>query len=213
MADMVVLEATKRTVTGKEVRHLRRDGLIPAVLYGPEFEAVHLQVPWIELRAALLAAGGSHIIQLNIEGDQYNALVRNVQRRPLRGDVLHVDFYRVRMDVVIRTEVPVVLAGDVIAFEKRGGAILHEITSVLVECLPTVLPAQVAVDIDVLQNIGDQILAKDLPKLEGVIYHVDPDAVVVATTHLEAPEEEAEEAASAEPELIRRRAEDEEDEE
>src|SRR3990170_4798059 len=112
MAEMVVLEATKRTVIGKHVRHLRSDGMVPGVLYGPEFEAVQLQMPQIELRAALLAAGGSQIIQLNVDGEPYNALVRNVQRRPVRGELPPVDFYHVRMDVLIRNVVPVVLVGD-----------------------------------------------------------------------------------------------------
>jgi large subunit ribosomal protein L25 len=214
MAEMLVLEATKRTVIGKHVRHLRRNGIIPGVLYGPEFEPVQVQMPWVELRAALLAAGGSQIIELKVDGEPYTALVRNVQRRPLRSEVLHVDFYRVRMDVAIRTEVPVVLKGSVEAFEKLGGAILHEMNSVLVECLPTDLPAEVPVDISVLKQIGDVILASALPVLPGVTYHVEPNEVVVTTTYLErAAEEEVVAPEEAEPELIRRRPEEEEEEE
>ena len=216
MADKVVLEATKRELTGKQVRHLRVAGEVPGILYGPGFEPVPLKVTWVELRPALLAAGGSTIIDLNVDGDKYNALVRNVQRDPIRGEVTHIDFYRVRMDVAIRTEVPIVLEGDLDRFDDMDGTVIHELTSVMVECLPTDLPSEIVVDISGLQEIGDMILASGLPELPGVSYLINEDDVVVTTSYLrraaEEEEEAEEEAGGAEPELVRRR-EDEEDEE
>jgi large subunit ribosomal protein L25 len=137
MADTIVLEATKRDMTGKGVKKLRMQGIIPGVLYGPEFESVQVQVKWADLRPTLRTVGGSQIIMLNVDGENYNALVRDVQRAPLRGDVLHIDFYRVRMDVVIRTDVPLVLVGDHSAIEDAGGVISQEMSSIEVECLPT----------------------------------------------------------------------------
>lgn len=214
MADKIVLEATRRAVTGKKVRKLRAEGTIPGILYGPEFESIPLQIDWISLRLALLKAGGTQIIQLNVDGTEYNALVRKVQRTPLRNDiVLHVDFYRVRMDVVIRTEIPIVLFGDTDDLELAGGTVSHEMNSVLVECLPGDLPAEIRVDVSDLKTIGEMILAAALPELPGVTYHVEPDIVVVTTTYLQRPEEEeALEGGAAEPELVRRRAEEEDDE-
>jgi len=214
MADTIVLEATRRDLTGKQVKRLRAKGLIPAVLYGPQFEAVPITVEWASLRTALLQAGGSHLIQLRVNGEEHNALVRHVQREPLRGDVLHVDFYRVRMDVAIRTEVPIVLVGDRSAIEDAGGVINHEMTTVEVECLPVHLPEHVEVDVSALKEVGDHILASALPALPGVMYHVEPDQVIVSTTYLSRLEEEVEAPAAeaAEPELIRRRREEEEEE-
>jgi large subunit ribosomal protein L25 len=215
MAEKIVLEATKRAVLGKQVRQLRRKGLIPGVLYGPGFDSMPIQVDWLTLRPALLRAGGTQIIQLNVDGDEYNTLVRKVQRSPLRHDiVLHVDFYRVRMDVAIRTEIPIVLKGDVRELETLGGTINQEMNAVMVECLPGDLPHEIQIDISGLKQIGDMILASALPELPGVTYHVDPGVVVVTTTYLTRPEEEELAAAgAAEPELVRRRAEEEEDEE
>jgi large subunit ribosomal protein L25 len=217
MAETIVLEANRRQVIGKHVRRLRRDGVVPGVLYGPEFESLPVQMDEGALRAMLLEAGGSQIIQLKVEGETYNALVRGVQRAPIRGDLLHVDFYRVRMDVKIRTEVPVVLVGDVDAFEKIGGVIIHEMNSVEVECLPGDLPAEIPVEIVSLKEIGDMILASDLPKLPGVTYHnIEPNEVIVTTSYLQRleVEEEAEAAPEEEePELIRRRPAEEEEEE
>lgn len=213
MANPIVLEATKRELTGKQVKQMRAEGMIPGVLYGPTFDPVPLQVNWLELRPVLREAGGSHLIQLNVDGEQHNALVRQVQRDPIRGDVLHVDFYRVRMDVAIRTEVPVVLVGSAEAIEEAGGVVNHEVISVMVECLPGDLPAHVELDISALKEVGDSILASALPVLPGVAYLVDSGDVLVSTSYLTAAEEEEIEAeVSAEPELIRRREEEEEEE-
>jgi large subunit ribosomal protein L25 len=187
--------------------------MIPGVLYGPTFDPVPLQVNWLELRPVLREAGGSHLIQLNVDGEQHNALVRQVQRDPIRGDVLHVDLYRVRMDVAIRTEVPVMLVGSAEAIEEAGGVVNHEVISVMVECLPGDLPAHVELDISALKEVGDSILASALPVLPGVAYLVDSGDVLVSTSYLTAAEEEEVEAeVSAEPELIRRREEEEEEE-
>lgn len=211
MAEKIVLEATRREITGKHVRHLRAQGVIPGVLYGPAFESINLQIPWTELRPVLIQASGTKVIDLSVGGESYHALVRNVHRAPVRGDVLHVDFYRVQMDVVMRTEVPVILDGDIEAFEKKGGVIIHEMNSVLVECLPGDLPSEIRVSIASLNQIGDRLYASDLPVLPGVIYHVDAGDVVASTTYLESAEPEEAEGASAEPELIRRREEENEE--
>jgi large subunit ribosomal protein L25 len=217
MADTIVLEATKRDLTGKQVKQLRAKGLIPAILYGPQFESMPLMVDSILLRAALVEAGGSRLIQLRVNGEEYNALVRRVQREPLRGAVLHVDFYRVRMDVAIRTEVPIIVVGDQTAIQAAGGVVNHEMTMVEVECLPTNLPEHVVIDVSSLVEVGDHILASELAPLPGVIYHVEPNQVVVSTSYLSRLEEEEEVEAPAEeavePELIRPRREEEEEDE
>ncbi|MCL4239698.1 MAG: 50S ribosomal protein L25 [Anaerolineae bacterium] len=212
MANPIVLEATKRELTGKQVKQLRAEGLIPGVLYGPTFDPIPLQVNWLELRPVLREAGSSHLIQLNLGDERHNALVRLVQRNPLRGDVLHVDFYRVRMDVAIRTEVPLVLVGSAEALEEAGGVVNHEVISIMVECLPGDLPAHVELDISGLKEVGDVILATALPELPGVTYLVDSGELLVSTSYLTAAEEEETMGeVSAEPELIRRREEDEDE--
>ena len=213
MADPIVLEATKRELTGKEVKHMRAEGIVPGVLYGPTFDPMPLQVSWLALRPVLREAGGSHVIQLSIDGEQYPALVRQVQRHPIRGDVLHIDFYRVRMDVLIRTEVPVVLVGSAKTIEEAGGVVNHEVISVQIECLPGDLPARVEIDVTSLQEVGDSILASALPELPGVTYLVDSGDLIVSTSYLTvADEEEAEVEVSEEPELVGRREEEEDEE-
>lgn len=215
MTDKIVLEATKRELQGKKVRHLRRQGVIPGVLYGPTIDSVPLQMKWTDLRLVLKRAGGSTVIELALGDESYNALVRNVQRDPLRGDVLHVDFYRVRMDVAIRADIPIVTVGDARRIVELGGVVTQEMTTVMVECLPINLPSEIKVDIDVLQEIGDSIVAAQLPDLEGVQYFIHEDDVVVSSSYLEvlAEEEEEEEEelelGGVEPEVIGREEEEE----
>jgi large subunit ribosomal protein L25 len=215
MAEIIVLDATRRDMLGKQVKHLRAEGMIPGVVYGPTFDPLSVQVEWTELRPALRAAGGSHLIQLKVDGEEYyNVLVRAVQRDPIRGDVLHIDFYRVRMDVVLRTDVPVVLVGNDAAITKNNGVVMHEMTSIEIECLPGDLPAAVEVDLSLLKEIGDSIFVRDLPALPGVTYMASEEDIVVVTALLSIAEEEEEEeevAESAEPELIRAREEDEDE--
>jgi large subunit ribosomal protein L25 len=216
MAETMVLEVSKRDVQGKGVRHLRAEGIVPGVIYGPTFESLPVQVEWIKLRPVLRAAGGSHLIQLTVAGETHNTLVRDVQRDPIRGDVLHIDFYRVRMDVVLRTDVPVMLVGSDAAITKNGGIVSHEMTSLQVECLPANLPADFRVDLGMLKEVGDTILVGDLTPPPGVTILDSADNVIVSSSMLRLEtEEEAEEVEelfeSTEPELVRRREEEEDE--
>jgi large subunit ribosomal protein L25 len=217
MAETMVLEVSKRDVQGKHVRHLRAEGIVPGVIYGPTFESLPVQVEWIKLRPVLRAAGGSHLIQLTVEGETHNTLVREVQRDPIRGDVLHIDFYRVRMDVALRTDVPVSLVGSDAAITKNGGVVTHEMTTLQVECLPSDLPAMFEVNLSLLKEVGDTILVGDLTPPSGVVILDSADGVIVSSSmlRLEAEEEEEEEEElfeEAEPELVGRREEEEEEE-
>jgi large subunit ribosomal protein L25 len=217
MAETMVLEVSRRNVQGKHVRHLRAEGIVPGVIYGPTFESLPVQVEWIKLRPVLRAAGGSHLIHLTVDGETHNTLVREVQRDPIRGDVLHIDFFRVRMDVVLRTEVPVSLIGSDAAIVKNGGVVTHEMTTVEVECLPADLPALFEVDLSLLKEVGDMILVSDLTLPPGVTILESADSVIASSSmlRLETEEEAGEEgelAESAEPELVRRREEEEEEE-
>jgi large subunit ribosomal protein L25 len=216
MAEMIVLEANKREMAGKQVRKLRHAGIIPGVLYGPTFEAIPLQIEWTKLRPTLRQAGASQIIELHIDGETYNALVRDVQRAPLKGDVLHVDFYRVRMDVTIRTDVPINMVGSDEPMESIGGVIIQEMTTIEVECLPTDLPPEIQIDISDMTEIGEMRMVSDLPKPDRVTFMANDDDVVISSSYLERLVEEEEEELEEElfgeleePELVGREEEEE----
>ena len=214
MAETITLEATIRDVVGKQVRHYRRVGQIPATVYGREFEPVNLFVGEVELRQALTRAGGNHLIELRFGDQTHQALAREVQRHPLRGALLHVDFYRVDMDRPIRAEIPVVLVNESpIVASKEAIAILH-LNSVEIETLPANLPPSIEVDMSQLVAIGDQVTVGDLKLASTIKIITSMDDVVVKLDYAEAMETEVEEAigpVSAEPEVITAKKEEEEE--
>src|SRR5688572_10353464 len=110
MSDTITLEMKKRDVTGKQVRQLRREGLVPAVVYGPtRKDALSVMVDWATLRPVLLKAGGTEVVHIQVADENIPALIHTVQRHPVRGDVMHIDFYAVDMNTALHTSVHVLL--------------------------------------------------------------------------------------------------------
>jgi len=212
------LSAQVRTVIGKQVRRLRKEGWIPAVLYGPDAKSQPLQVPAAEAEAVIDQAGTSHLITLSISGESspLQVLVRGFQRDPIRRNLLHVDFYRVEMDKPITMEIPIVLVGSSPVVDRREGILLQGKQMLEIECLPRDLIEAVEVDLSALTEVDQQITVGDLVLPPTIRVLDDPDEMVVRVTPLEAAEEVEEEApapSEAEPELVRRRKVVEEEEE
>lgn len=196
MSDQIVLEASKRETLGKKVKAIRREGQVPAIVYGPGNDPLPIQMDHKELRNTLIHAGGTQLIDLKIGKEKISVLAREVQRDIIRGDILHVDFYRVSLDRVISAEVPVVLFNE--PEIVTGGMAFANLLlpSVLIEALPLDLPAQLEVDISGLIEIGDQLLIGDLDLPSEVIALGDPEEVLVKIDYavsLEVEEEEEEE--------------------
>ncbi len=216
MPEYVSLEVTPREVLGKKVKQLRRDGKVPVVLYGPGSETMSLTADGRALRQVLLEAGGTQLIELNVGGEKIPTLARDVQRDPLRGDILHVDFYRVSMDRPISADIPIVLVGENALVETGAAVLVHSLNTLSIEALPSSLMAMIEVDVGQLTEIGDQLLVRDLSVPEDVTILTDENELVVKLDYPQLAEEEEEEEEffleeAAEPELIRgRREEDEE---
>lgn len=219
MSENITLEANVREITGKKVKQLRRAGQIPAVIYGPEFENINLVIPELELRQTLAQAGGTQIIELHIGKDKMPALVKKVQRDPIRGDLLHVDFYHVAMDRVIRAEVPLLLVNEPPMVVRREAIATQILSSVEVEALPADFPPHIDVDISVLNEVGEHLLISDLYVPDTLTIIADPDELIVKLDYaqaLEVEEEEEEEllevvGAAGEVEVITERKEEEEE--
>ncbi|MBX3063112.1 MAG: 50S ribosomal protein L25 [Anaerolineae bacterium] len=205
MAQQYTLEAQPRTIIGKKVRFLRRQDLIPAVIYGVGGEPVHISCPRRPLEIVLGHAGGTHIINVSVDGASHATIVREVQRDVIRrSDIMHVDFLRVDLTKTMRTEVPIVLVGaPKLANELQ---LQQNITSIEVECLPTSIPEHIEVNIANLTTAGAHITVSDLPALDGVQLLADPTEVIVriATLAAQTEEEETTEAVVAEPEVVER---------
>ncbi len=209
MAEQYSLDAQARTVIGKQVKALRRQDLIPAVIYGAGGEPVHVSCPRRALEIVLAKAGGTHLINVTVDGSTHNAIVREVQRDKVKRTLLHVDFMRVDLSKKLRTEVPLVFVGE----PKLASDLLlsHNVQSIEVECLPTDIPDHIEVNMANLSQLGDQITVGDLTPITNVAYLSDPHEVLVrvetqstaASLEEEAAEAaEAAAAAPAEPEVI-----------
>jgi large subunit ribosomal protein L25 len=193
--EQVELTAEKRAVTGKQVRQLRREGWVPGVMYGHGFESVPLQFEERSLAHVLSRVGGSQLVGINIKGDKQPemALVRDVQRDPIRGNYLHVDFYRVMMTERLTAEVPLVTVGESPVTEAREGILLQGISSIEVECLPGDLVDAIEVDLSDLVEIDQGVYVRDLAVPAGIDVLTDIDEMIVRIVPLEAEEIEEEE--------------------
>jgi large subunit ribosomal protein L25 len=205
--EQIELKAERRAFTGRQVKRLRAEGFVPAVLYGSHVEATPIQLEGKALQKALAKAGGNVLIALQIGNKKpVLTLAREIQRDPIRHHILHLDFYQVVMTEKITAEVPLVFVGETPAI-KRGGILVHGLNTVEVQCLPADLPGSIEVDLSSLVEFHDMISVADLQVPPSVVIMSEPESVVA---RIEAPrlvEEEVEVAAAApaEPELVGKR--------
>jgi len=214
--DRVVLKATKRDISGKQVKALRRAGLLPAVVYGRHVEPLSITLDAHTASLALAKLTSSSLVTIELDGTQYPTLVREKQRNYVKDNLLHVDFLAVDLTENIRTNVRVEITGISPAVKDLNAVLVTNITVLEVECLPTDLPERFSVDISTLKNVGDGIRVGDLTVPENVRVLTDPDEMIVVTTFAKAEEEVApvtEGAAVEEPEVIEKGKKEEEGEE
>jgi large subunit ribosomal protein L25 len=204
--DTIVLKATRRSVTGKHVKALRREGLLPGVMYGHNFESVPIALDAHSTAQILAGLSASTVINVELEGEQHAALVREKQRDYLKNKLLHLDFQVVSLTEKISAEVTITLTGTAPAVRDMNAVIVTNLNTVLVEAFPQDLPESIVVDISVLKAVGDTIHVRDLGVASTVEILTDLDEIVVVATGV-APEEveEVEEVADeTEPEVIER---------
>ncbi len=205
--DKIVLNATRRTVTGKKVGALRREGKIPAIMYGHGFEPTPITLELQETTLALRGVSGSSIVNVNLDGDVHAALIREKQRHVILGTILHIDFQVVSLKEKIRTVVGIELTGEAPAITDFNGILVNGISGVEVESLPQDLPERIVLDVSGLQNIGDGLYVKDVQLPGKVEILTDPDemiAIITTGTSEEEAEEVLEEGmgGESEPEVI-----------
>jgi len=179
--DKLELELTKRDILGKRVRFLRRQGITPAHLFGHGIESMALQGDTTKLERLLAQAGKVKLINLKLDKEK-NArvvLLREFQREPMRGKLLHVDFYQVKSKEKVTVEVPIVLLGEAPALESTNTTLMQELDTLTVECLPAKIPAEIQLDISSLTEREQAIRVKDIKLGRGIAILNDPELVVV----------------------------------
>lgn len=202
MSELLLSVETGRKEGTRPSRRVRREGKVPAVVYGMGADPVAIAVEWPALRKALTTdAGLNALITLDIDGDQALAVIKDLQRHPVRRDVIHVDFLRVTEDMTIEVEVPVVLEGEARNVTMYDGMVDQSMYSMTVSVKPTAVPEQIVVDISELE-LGESVKVSDLPLPEGAVSAMDPDetvaiAVITRSTREAMRQAEADEAADA----------------
>lgn len=176
------LSAKTREITGKKVRALRREGLVPAELYGHGLKNMHLTVPAKEFSKIYKEAGTTTIINLVVGTEKKPALVYDVKRDYLTGDVEHVDFYQVRMDEKITAKVPLEFIGDAPAVKAYGAVLNKSMTEIEVEALPKDLPHSLTVDLSMLTELNKSVYVRDVALPRGVKVLVDAETAVATAT-------------------------------
>jgi large subunit ribosomal protein L25 len=199
--EKVVLHATRRSVTGKQVGQLRRAGQLPAVIYGHNFSATPIVLDLHSTSLLLAGITSTSIVYIELDGKENATLVREKQRDFIRGTFLHLDFQVVSLTEKIRAKVSVVLAGVSPAVKDYNGVVVVGLDEVEVEALPQYLPERISLDISSLAKIGDSMHVRDLRLDQNVEILDDADEMLVivkGTTE----EVEVTEGSEAEPEVI-----------
>ena len=198
--EFVELRSETRATKGKQVRQLRRQGWVPAIVYGPDLATTAIQAEERSITAAMRAAGETLLINLFI-GDMaqpYPVLAREIQRDALNDRLMHVDFYQVRLTEKVRTTPRLEFHGEPTLVKSGVAVLIHNISEIEVECLPTDLISSIRVDVSGLEKMDDTVLVRDLVVPPGLTLLVDPQAVVASlvATRMEIEEEVVEEVAA-----------------
>ncbi len=177
------LKAEKRELKEK------KDGFVPAVLYGQNVENEHLWINAREFTKAYKLAGGSTLVDVTIGDDKRSVLIYDVQVHPVTGDFVHIDFFQVDMKKEIETDVELIFVGVAPAIKELGGTFVKSISKLPIKCLPGALVNNIEVDISSIETFDDYIHIKDLNIPEGIQVTLEDDVVIALAT---APRTQAE---------------------
>lgn len=204
MSEIVLTADTTRQTGTRPSKRLRREQRIPAVVYGLSQNPVSIDVAWADLRVALTTdAGVNAVIHLEIAGEKQMSIVKDIQRHPVRRDVIHVDFLRIDPDQDVTVDVPLVMIGEAKAVTDADGMVDQNLFSLTVNASPENIPNELEMDISAL-GIGDSLRVADIVLPAGVTTDMDPEETVaigmITRSTLEAMA--AEEAAELEAEGV-----------
>lgn len=195
--EQIELQTATRKILGKKVKFLRRQGVIPVHLFGHGVESLSLQSEAAQLQRVLAEAGKTKIVSLKLDNDKKprNVMIRETQRDTLTGELLHVDFYQVRMTEKIQVDIPILLVGEAPALKSKDNMMAQELYNLTIESLPDKIPPSVELDVSSLAEAEQSIHVRDITLAEGITIINDPEHMVVKITSrpIETMEEAAEE--------------------
>ena len=195
----LALKATTREVLGKKTRFLRRQGITPAHLFGHNLKSLTLQCDTAEIKRVIAHAGMTTIFNLELDQEKRprKVLIREIQRDALGEQILHVDLYQIKMTEKLKADIPIVLTGEAPAMKLKGRLLMHQITTLNVECLPDKLPPEIEVDLSPLEEVDHAIHVKDLALDPDITVLNDPEQLIVKISEKAVAKEEVEEVEEA----------------
>jgi large subunit ribosomal protein L25 len=177
-----ILEAEKREVIGKKVKALRREGFLPAVIYGSGFEAMPITLNTKDVRQTLSMIGANTLVTIKLGKKEHLALVRDIQREVIMRDLLHIDFQAVSLEETITSTVPIVSIGEAPAIKELEALLITSLDELQIEAKAKDLPDTITVDVSGLLEIGENIQVKDLVIPDEVRILDDPEEIVIVVT-------------------------------
>ena len=194
---MLVIKAKKRKQIGKKVKDLRKQGILPAILYGPGIKNLPLEIDSKEFEKILREAGESSLIKLQIgdekmKNKEFTVLIHEIERDPLTLKPIHIDFYQPKLKEEVEALVPLIFEGESRVVKELGGTLVKNISEIKVKSLPLNLPKEIKVSIDKLKTFEDEIFVSDLKLPEGVKILKDKKEIVAFAAPPEKVEEELE---------------------
>lgn len=206
MAQKEQLSVEKRSIFGKQLKKLRKEGVLPGNVYGKNINSTAVQLPFKDFMEVYSKVGSTGLIDLTLDGKKHPVLIHNIAIHTLTHDPIHADFFIVNLKEKISAHVPVLAEGEPAAVTNKTGMLLQLLNEVEIEALPSDLPESIPVDVSALTEVGDQLTVESLKAPNGVtilneagqaVFRID-ELVSEEAEALEAEEEAAAEAASEE---------------
>lgn len=178
------LKVEERKVLGKKVKKLRREGLLPANIYGKDIKSQAVQVLLKDFEKVFKVAGETQVVDLTVDSTNYPILIKNIQLEPRTGGFLHTDFYKVDLKEAIKAMVPLVAVGEAKAVADKVGLLLQTLSEVEVEALPGKIPEKIEVNVAPLTQLDQQITIEELKVPPGVKILTEPSQIVFKIVEL-----------------------------
>lgn len=179
-SEKVSLKADLRTVFGKKLNKIRKEGLVPANIFGPDFKSKSISVVYKDLVKTYKKVGETGIIYISLDKETIPVLIKSIQKHPLSSLLLHIDFRKVDLSKKIEANVPVKAVGVSEAVSQKAGVLLFQSETLLVEALPEDIPSQIDIDISVIKEIGQEVKVSDLKKSDKYEIKTPIEKVIVA---------------------------------
>lgn len=200
-SEKVSLKAESRTVFGKKLNKIRKQGLIPGNVYGPDFKSQSVSVLQKDFIKIYKKAGETGVVYLLLDKNNIPVLIKTIQKHPVSGLLLHIDFRKIDLSKKIETAVPVKIIGVSEAVSQKAGVLLVQSDTLIVEALPEDIPSHIEIDVSVIKEIGQEIKVSDLKKSDKYTI-ITPLEKVIVTVIAHKEESIVPETAVAAPEII-----------